>query len=292
MFGSYTWRTATLLGCGLLTAAAHAQSDASAHSPYVAVSGTVDEDDSSSANFEFGLPMGRSAWLFAGGGQQESSSGGEDLRSDVWRLGAGLGNERLELNASYVRRKDDSFKQGDWLLSLDWRGSRGGIGADCFVRHSDAETTTSIGRRRLAPRSIRITESLDGEGIGAHGDIDVTENVNLFASAMFYDYEDVASNHPYLSRLLFLSGSGVTREEAFLDRSFGIGATYRFASLSLTLQYLRDEAWQTEEKTDTGEVSMFVVFDDHWSLTPSLGYAKGDVGGGVVYGGIGIGYNW
>ena len=292
MFGSYPQRITTLLSCALLAAATHAQSDVSTHSPYIAVNGTVDEDDNSSANFEFGLPIGRYAWLFAGGGQRESSSGSDDLSTDVWRLGGGLGNEHLELNASYVHRKDDSFKQDDWLLSLDWRGSRGGMGADYFVRHSDAETTTSIRRRRLAPRSIRISESLDGEGFGAHGDIEVTEQVNVFASAMFYDYDDVASNHPYLSRLLYLSGSGVTREEAFLDRSFGIGATYRFSSMSLTLQHWRDKAWQTEEVTDTTELSVLVLFGDHWSVAPSIGYSDGDIDGSVAFGVVTIGYNW
>lgn len=280
-----------LLACMLLASAAHAQSDV-AHPAYVAVGAAVDGDDSSALDIEAGLPLGRHAWLYAGGGQEAAEDGSEELDATVWRAGIGVGGEHVEFTTTYVRRKDGAFEQDDWAFALDWRGARGGIGADYFARSSQAETVASIQRRRLTPLAVRVVESLDGEGYGAHGDFDVTEQFNVFASFMNYDYVDVGSNHPFLSRLLFLGGSGVTRESAFLEQTFGVGVTYRFVSTSLTLQYLRDEALETRDVTDTGELALVVLVGTHWSITPSIGYSDSETDGGLVYGGLSAGYNW
>jgi hypothetical protein len=290
-------RRPVLLCVALLATATSAVADeASPHPAYAALSISADDADNSSTVAEVGLPLGSHAWIHAGFGKSEAESEGprddEDLDADAMSVGLGVGGRRFEFSTNYVQRKDGAFKQDDWAFAFDWRGERGGLGADAFVRSAEAETTTSVRARRLQPRTIRIVESLDATGFGVHGDVDVGENLNLFAAAMTYDYDDVSSNHPYLSRLLFLNGSGVTRDQAFLEKFFGVGATYRFSSVSLTAQYLRDEALETGDITNTGELAVLILLGDHWSLTPSIGYSASDLDGGIAYGGLVVGYHW
>jgi hypothetical protein len=282
---------ASLLACHFIGHTAHAESDV-ARSAYVAIGGTLDEDGSTTANVELGLPFGQFAWVYAGAGRDEAQNDIEDLNADTLSAGFGLGGRSIEFNVGYDRRKDGSaFEQDDWMISLDWRGARGGIGADVFVRSADAETVASIQRRRRAPLSGRIVESLDGEGYGLHGDFDVTDQLNLFASAMTYDYDAVDTNHPLLSRLLFLSGSGVTRDQAFLDHSIGVGAAYWFTNTVLTVQCFRDEVLETKDVTNTGLLSLTVLLGEHWSITPSLGYSDGE-NGEAGFGGLTVSYDW
>jgi hypothetical protein len=108
---------------------------------------------------------------------------------------------------------------------------------------------------------------------------------------MIYDYGAVNTNHPLLSRLLFLTGSGVTRDQALLDHWIGVGATYRFANTALTLQYFRDEALETRDVTDSVLVSLIVLAGDHWSFSPELGYSESE-DDSTAYAGLSVSYHW
>jgi hypothetical protein len=284
-----------LIATALVSAAGHcteaAADDASARSRYVTLNVDGDEVQNRQSSIELGMPIGQYGTLHGSYGQNEADYAGEDLTTDVASIGLGASGEHVEFAIDYLHRADDAaFVQNDVIASLGWRGTLGGVGVDVFSRNADDETVASIQRRRRDPRIIRLVESVDGVGYGAHGDFDVTPELNLFASAMTYDY-DRDTNHPFLSARLFTVGSGLTRDQAFLDNTLGLGASYRFSLVSLTGQYFRDEALATSEITDTLELTAIILLGEHWSIAPRVGVSK-DERDSVVFGGVGMGFNW
>lgn len=258
--------------------------------PYVIVSGDVDDADSSQALLEVGTSIGATGWIRAGVGRAELAE--TDIETDVLQLGGGLSIKAIDASAGIAHRSDgDGFEQRDWNFSLGWQGARGAIGVDVFVRDAESETVTSVTRRRLNPRSVRITESIDGTGYGVHADFDFTPALTAFGAWMTYDY-DIATNHPILLRLSVLNGSGITRSEAFLDQSYSAGLTYHFSYAALTARYLHDEALVEDDITDAFELSLQILLGEHWSVTPMAGIADNDLLGDSVFGGLSIGYTW
>jgi hypothetical protein len=261
-------------------------------SPYIVVSGEKDDAESSQAMVELGSSLGAAGWIRGGVGRATLADTEDRIETKVFKLAGGASIAAVDLEAGLAHRADgDAFKQQDWAFALSWQFGPGSIGADAFIRSADSETVTSVRRRRLDPREIRVVESIDGIGYGLHGDFDVTPSLTAFASWMKYDY-DIETNRPLLARLSLLNGSGITRSEAFLDRSLSAGLTYHFTHVSLTGMYMHDEALVEDDVTDTVQVSALMMIGDHWSITPMAGFSENDVHGSTGFGGLAIGYTW
>jgi hypothetical protein len=261
-------------------------------SPYIVVSGETDDADSSQGLIEVGSSIGANGWIRGGVGRAALANTEGKVETDVFRLGGGASIAAVDLEIDVTHRADgDAFRQQDWAFALGWQFGRGSIGADVFNRSADAETVTSVRRRRLDPREVRIVESIDGAGYGVHGDFDITPALTAFAVWMKYDY-DIETNRPILARFSLLNGSGITRSEAFLDRSFAAGMTYRFTHASLTGQYMHDEALVANDVADSLQLSLLILVGEHWSLTPMAGVSDNDLQGNTAFGGLSVGYSW
>jgi hypothetical protein len=278
--------------CAPLLVHAADDTDAATWSPYVIVSGEADDADSSQAMLELGASIGASSWIRGGVGRAELADTNSPIETDLFKLSGGISVAAVDLSGGFIHRADgDAFKQQDWAFALGWQLGRGSIGADAFMRSAETETIVSVQRRRLNPREIRIAESVDGTGYGLHGDFDITPAFTVFASWMKYDY-DIETNRPILARLSLLNGSGITRSEAFLDRSFAAGMTYHFVHASLNAQYMHDEALVEDDGTDSLQLSIMTMIGDHWSVTPMAGVSDNDLQGRAVFGGLSVGYTW
>lgn len=262
---------------------------------YAAVSAEVDDEDSSNLLGEFGLPLGRRGWMHLGLGSSTATLGSLQVDTTLASVNVGFDAERFGVEGGYAYRKDsDSFEQHDLRAGLRLLMARGQIGLDLFHRTAEDETVTSIERRRLDPLAIRIVEAVAGSGIGLNGAVDMTPRLRLFASGMTYDYDSDIEGPAFLARFprLALRLSSVTREEAYLDNTMRIGATYRFDACSLTARYIRDEELDSAEITDTIEIAADISLGAQWALAPWIGQSSNQLDGDIAFGGVHISVIW
>lgn len=289
-------RPPLLAALALMAISPHLQAAELSSGVYYAALG-ADLDDADSHNFrgELGIPLGERGWAHLGLGSSTASIAQARTDSTFASIDMGLDTQRWELDAGYMYRKDsDSFEQHDIRGGARLRMPRGSLGVDLFYRTAEDETVTSVARRRLDPLQIRIVESIEGTGIGLNGSVDATARLRLSASAMKYDYDiDVDAPH-FLARLprLSLRISGVTREEAYLDNTMRIGASYDFDTCSLTARYTRDEVIDTSQIIDTFDLTADIPLGERWMLAPWIGRSSDDVQGDVAFGGVHVSVVW
>lgn len=284
------------LSCALPCAQTQAADDSTslvAGMRYVSVDVQSDNVDNREWLATASLTAGDHVWLHAGLGRGKSPLDTETLETDVAGGGFGIRGEHLQLTLNFNSRKDDDrYEQRDWTTSFGWRNDTFGIGIDGMARETSTQTVQTVTLPILGPRSIVLNQSVDGHGFGLHADVNVTEQLNLFAGGMSYSYDDIASNRPVLARLVNLSGSGITREQAILDRSYNAGLSYRFDLLDLTAEYLNDKTLDSGDIVHTALLSAAIFVGEHWLLTPSVGASSSDRLGDVTFGALSLSYGW
>lgn len=213
----------------------------------------------------------------------------------------GAGGQTMSAAVEFVQRKDDArYEQQSWAGTLDWRGARGGLGADLVLRSANGESTTTQPGSAFVPAvTTRIKESADGKGYGLHGHFALTQQFTVFAGAMRYEYDfDVrsttTSTSTPLSSLLGTNSvlSGAWRDQAFVDSSYRVGGTYRMQAAAVSAQYFRDRAANTDATLNTVQLQAEFPIAGHWLLSPTLGYSDGGEAGNVGYGGMSLSFYW
>lgn len=287
-------RSAWLALVSLMLATAHAE-DAPRHSAALSVQG----DDNGNRQWfgKLGGSLGEHAWL------QGSAGGSElDLASSKL-LGAALGIQGESLNAvvEFSKRSgDERFEQQSWAALLEWRGVRGGIGADASRRSAHGKSTMiQPGGAFVPPSTITVRETVKGTGLGLHGDFALTRQATVFAGAMRYRYDfhrrsEGASSTSALSPLLGTSSAlaGAWREQALIERSYRIGGSYVLQGATVGAQYFWDRAAHTDEAVSTIQLQADIPFAGRWLVSPSLARSSGGSIGDVAYAGLSLRVNW
>jgi len=284
------------LAC-LMLSTVHAE-DSGRHS--VTLSAQGDENDNRQWLGKLALPLGDHAWVQGTLGTTERPAG-RPSSTNIVGAAMGIVGETVSGAVEFVQRSGDGqFEQQDWAAALDWRGSRGGLGADVFLRSaSDESTTTQSGGPFAAPVTTRVTESVDCRGLGLHGDFALTPQATVFAGAMRYrcDFDfgstPTGSSSP-LSSLLGSNAalSGIGREQAVVDSSYRVGGRYQLRSAAVSAQYFRDRIANTDETMNTVQAQVEFPLAEHWRITPTLGYSSGGSFGHTAYGGLSLSFNW
>ena len=260
---------------------------------YVSIDVQGDNADSRQWLATASLTAGDYVWFHAGFGQSRTLLETDTVEMTLASGGIGIRGEHLQFKMDFTSRKDgDAYEQRDWNGSFGWRNDTFGIGVDGMTRSTATETIQIVTRPILGPLPVLVKQSIDGHGFGLHADVNVTDELNLFAGGMSYSYDDVASNRPALVRLLNFSGSGITREQAILDRSAYVGFSYGFELLDLTAQYLNDKTLASGDITNTVLVSAAIIMGEHWMLAPAVGRSSNDELGDVAFGAVSISYGW
>jgi hypothetical protein len=260
---------------------------------YVSVEVQSDNADNRDWRASASLTAGDYVWLRAGFGKSKSLLDTDTLDTNLASGGIGIRGEHLELKVDFTSRKDgDKYDQRDWNGSFGWRNDTFGIAVDGMARSTGTETVQIVTLPIIGPRSVLVKQSIDGSGFGVHADVNVTDELNLFAGGMSYSYDDVATNRPALVRLLNFSGSGITREQAILDRSWDAGFSYGFELLDLTAEYFNDKTLASGDITHTMLLSAAIFMGEHWMLTPTLGRSSNDALGDVTFGAVSLSYGW
>jgi len=260
---------------------------------YVSIGAQSDDADTREWLASASLALGDYVWVHAGFGRDKSLLESDTVETTLANGGIGIRGEHLQLTVDFgSRRDDDAYEQRDWTGSFGWRNDVFGMGMDGMSRSTTIQTTQTRIVPIVGARSVLLEQSLDGRGFGLHADVNVTDRLNLFASGMSYSYDDVETNRPALARLLNFSGSGITREQAILDRSLGAGLSYQFELVGLSAQYINDETVDTGEVIHTALLSAAITAGKHWTFTPSAGWSSSDELGDVLFGGVSVSYGW
>lgn len=240
-----------------------------------------------------GFPLGSKGWTDLSLGQAQIRTDIDEIETTIASLGLGLTTDRVELSARYTHREDsDSFREQDIGGRLTWLLPKGALGMDVFFRSAESETITSIQRRRRDPLAVRITESIDGYGLGLHAEWQPTQNLTLSTGFMKYDYESTTNRPNLLQRLALIGITGITRDQAFFETSARAGATYSFESFDLTLDYYLDRALDTGDEMHTGQLTASVPVGERWMLTPWAGYSSNDPFASSAYAGLSMSVLW
>jgi hypothetical protein len=249
---------------------------------YVATaSAQADENDNRQWFSKLAVPLADHAWLQASIGRTELA---DEAAGDLQTVGAalGAGTASLDVAVEFAQRRGDArFRQRDWAATLDWHGERGGLGADAFLRSAEGTSQTS------------------SQGFGLHANFALTPRAALFGGAMRYSHEfSVEANAPQpgtpLSSLLGTPPvlSGVWREQAYIDRSYRIGGSYRLRSAAVNAQYFRDSIANTGAVSNTVQLQAEFLLAEHWLVSPMIGLSSADSEQQVGYGGLTVGYAW
>jgi hypothetical protein len=260
---------------------------------YAALSGEVDDADFKELRGALAVPFGETAWAQLDLGTTTASQADDDVNITTVGVRTGFSTGKVDWHLMYTYREDGSaYTQHDVFGGFNYIAKHGTLGLDLFYRSAESESITSIQRRFRDPRAIRIVETTEGTGIGAHGDLNVTKHLTLSSGVMFYDYDNSSNVPSTVARLRRVSLSGVTRDEAYLQDSINVGVTYEFAVMSLGVAYYRDRQVESNAATDTAELYADVTLSDHWSLEAWIGSAMSEDDMDTTYGGARISVVW
>jgi hypothetical protein len=260
---------------------------------YAALSGELDDADFRELQAELAVPFGETGWVQLDVGRTTASSADDDMDMTSLGLRTGFSTGNVDWRAMYTYREDgSSYTQHDLFGAFTYVASRGTVGLDLFYRSAEYESIASIQRRFRDPLAIRVVETTEGTGIGAHGELYITRHVTLSSSVMVYDYDDTSNVPASLSRFERVSLSGVTRDEAYLMDSINVGVTYEFAVLSLGAIYYRDREVESNFVTDTAEIYADVTLTERWALAAWIGHAMTEDDAELTYGGARISVVW
>lgn len=305
--------------CTVVTAVHADESDApNANMRYAALSVQRDDQHSQQALGTLSLTLGEHAWVQAGGGQSRIEQATSVRNPNIVMGGIGAASNAWQIAVNYTdRHADSAYRQHDWTASTDWHNAALGIGIgiDGANRHAHFDSTVPVATSQGGVAYLPVSHNINGNGLGAHLRFNISERVSLFAAGMKYHYTDTTqqsgtvtvvgssgsnlstlignalANKPLLSQTLTQS-SIVTRDEAVLDRSIDIGATYRFDKIGVTAEYLNDKVIDEPGTVDTVQVKAAINVAPHWLVTPGIGQSRSDQYGGVKFAMVTVGYGW
>lgn len=283
---------AAVLPALAITTLAHAE-PAEIKGYYAALSGEVDDADFQELQAEFAVPFGDTGWLQLDLGKTTAATSSDDIDITSLGLRTGFSSGTVSWRAMYTYREDSSsYTQHDLFGGFTYIASLGAVGLDLFYRSAEHESIASIQRRFRDPLAVRVVETTEGIGIGAHGELYVTRHVTLSSGVMVYNYDDTSNVPAGLARFERVSLSGVTRDEAYLKDSINVGVTYEFAVLSLGAIYYRDREVETNFVTDTAELYADLTLTKRWALEAWIGQAMTEDDANLTYGGARISVVW
>jgi len=251
------------------------------------------------------LPVGRHAWVQAGGGASRSDQAAGGRRPGIATAGVGVAGRSLQLAVNTTQRFDGSrYRQSDWGSSLDWKQDGNDVGVDVTHRRSRAAGTVAVsngvGGSTIVPAQVRVA----GTGFGVHGALQVSEQVSVYGAVARNHYRsrtqqgDASSSggllgsDPLLARTLLGGASVVNRDEVDLDRSAQVGATYRWSKVALSGEYSAGQVHDNGGALRSVELKAAIDVAPGWRVAPGVGRGTSDEGGRATFASLSATYGW
>lgn len=239
------------------------------------------------------LPVGRSAWVQAGVGQSRSrdEASGTTHKPRQVSVGGGVAGKAWQASVNASQRRDgDALRQTDWAAAADWRPAEGvNIGVDAARRTARARGTAA---------GTPVEQRVKGHGAGVHAAAVVTQRLSVYGATMRNRYRTAttqATNGGGLLAGVPLLGNRVTavnRDEAALDRSHQVGATWRVSERVALNGELQQDRLHGGGDLRSVQMKAAIAAGAGWTLTPGIGRSRGPQGEGVNYGLLGASYAW
>ena len=253
------------------------------------VQGDAQRNESAVASVS--VPVGRRAWVQLGAGQSRSRAADDtSYRPTQLSAGAGVASRGWQASLNISRRQDsDALRQTDWTSTVDWRPIDGAnVGLDASHR--------SAQQRGVGQGGMPVEQRTSGNGIGAHGALALTDRFGVYGATMHNHYNvtttaqagnGLLQSVPLLSRI-----SAVNRDEAALDRSHQLGASYRVNDrVALSGEVLQDRVHDGGTVRSV-QMKAAVAAGAGWTLTPGIGHSRGAQGESTNYGMLAANYAW
>lgn len=165
------------------------------------------------------------------------------------------------------------------------------------MRPCDARARGTLASSR-GGAATQIEQRVKGHGVGVHGAVAVTQRLSVYGAVMRNRYTTSTQQTVGSGGLLTdvpLLGNRVTainRDEATLDRSQQLGATYRVSErVALNGEVMQDRLHDGGSLRSM-QMKAAISTGAGWTLTPGIGRSRGPQGQSVSYGLLGASYAW
>lgn len=263
-----------------------------------------DAKGNQSATAAASLAVGSNAWVQAGVGRSRSRDEGAGATSRPKQVSVGggvaVGPWQAGVNASQ-RRDGSALRQTDLAASVDFKPVDGvNVGLDATKRNARARGT-EVSSNGGAPMAVE--QRLKGHGVGVHGAAAVTPRVTVYGATMRNQYSSkttatqAGGQGGLLGQVPLLGASrGVTavnRDEAALDRSHQLGATWRVNDrVALNGEVGQDRLHDGGSLRSVQLKAAISAGDSGWTITPGIGRSRGPQGEAVNVGTVGASFAW
>ena len=271
---------------------------------YVSAGAQADNHGNQQLLSTLSLPVGQHAWVQAGGGKSRSDAASGGRKPGIVTAGAGVAGKSLQLTVNTAQRFDGSrYRQSDIGSSLDWKQDGNDIGVDVTHRRSRAAGTVAassgLGGTSSVPAQARVT----GTGVGVHGALQVSEHVNVYAAVARNHYTTrtqqgdpaaggLIGSNPILARTLLGTTSVVNRDEADLDHTATVGATYRWDKVAVSGEYTTGAVHDGGGALRSVDLKAAIDVAPGWRVAPGVGRGTTDQGGHATYASVSATYGW
>lgn len=251
------------------------------------------------------LTVGSNAWVQAGVGQSRSrdDASGTTSKPRQVSIGGGVAGKQWQAGVNASQRRDGSaLRQTDLAASVDFKPVDGvNVGLDATQRNARARGTVASSNGG-APTAVE--QRLKGHGVGVHGAVAVTQRVTVYGATMRNKYSSTTTTQQaggaqggLLGNVPLLGAnrgvSVVNRDEAALDRSHQLGATYRVSDhVALNGEVMQDKLHDGGNLRTVQLKAAIAAGDSGWTITPGVGRSRLPNGEGVNYGSVGASFAW
>jgi hypothetical protein len=264
---------------------------------FVSVGGQADSQHNQQALATLSLPVGQHAWAQAGAGKSRDSqqAGGRKPGIVTGAVGVAGSSAQLTLNAAH-RGDGGRYRQTDLGSSLDWKDGGNVVGVDLTHRNSRATGTVASGSG-TSPAQVRVA----GTGLGLHGTLQASERVSVYGAVARNHYKSSTTTTQstpttpggLLGLAPVLGGTSiVNRDEAALNRSALVGATYRFDKVAVSGELATGHVLDDGGSLRSVELKAAIDVAPGWRVAPGIGRGSSPQAGHATFASLSATYGW
>ena len=272
---------------------------------YVSVGGQADNLHNQQVLSTLSLPVGQRAWVQAGVGKSRSDQATGDRKPGIITGGVGVAGPAMQLTVNASHRADGSrYRQTDVGSSLDWRHNGYVVGLDMTHRNSRASGSVAVANGQGSSTTVPALARISGNGVGVHGTLQATEYVSVYGAVARNHYKTTTQQidpaapggllglNPVLARALLGGTSVVNRDEAALDHSAMVGASYRWDKVAVSGEYTTGQVHNNGGAMRSVELKATVDVAPGWRVAPGVGRGSSDQGGHANFASLSATYGW
>lgn len=272
---------------------------------YVSVGGQADSLHDQQVLATLSLPVGQRAWVQAGVGKSRNDQATGGRKPGIVTGGMGVAGEAMQLTVNASHRADGArYRQTDVGSSLDWRHDGNVLGLDMTHRNSRSSGTVAVANGQSGSTLVPAQARVSGNGVGVHGTLQATERVSVYGAVARNHYKSTTQQtdpaapgglpglNPVLTRALLGGTSVVNRDEAALDHSAMVGASYRLDKAVLSGEYTTGQVHDSGGAMRSVELKAAVDVAPGWRVAPGVGRGSSDQGGHANFASLSATYGW